>query len=326
MTSAATIPRTLVAAPWVMEQAAQADTLIFDIDGVLIDVSRSFTLATCEVVQFYLTRMLGWQTAGRYITPSDVDRFKAAGGFNDDWDLACALVLLNLAKARRLGTTDAARLRRARPTVAQVTRALRESQGGYRGLQGLLLDPMDSQGAESVRRLWNIEKIRQIYKEHFGGKEYCRRIYGFDPQYYTGSGYILNDKPLLRADLLRRRPWKLGIYTGRTQGEARAAVELLGAQDLFSRDNMITVDDGIMKPDPRGLRVLVDRLGSRLAIFCGDMPDDMETARRYAAGSGRIQPTVLYCHVRGRRRGSIWPSEGDITVPSVNHLLKALSG
>jgi HAD superfamily hydrolase (TIGR01548 family) len=276
------------------------------------------------VVQFYLARVLGWESMGRYVTPQDVDKFKAAGGFNDDWDLACTLVLLQLAKAQRLGSTEAKVIRRARPTVLQVSRMLRESQTGYPGLQSLLFDAMDPRDAEGVRRLWATETIKQIYKEHFGGKEYCRRMYGFDPQCYSGSGFILNDRPLLRTRLLRRRPWKLGLYTGRTLGETYAAIELLGAQDLLPRESMITMDDGIMKPDPRGLQVLVERLGSELAIFCGDMPDDMEAVRRYAAGRDQSQPPVLYCHVRGGRRSSIWPVEGDIAVAGVNHLLKAL--
>ena len=57
--------------------------LFFDMDGVLVDVSRSYRRAVEETVEEFT----GWRPL-----PNDIQRYKNRGGFNDDWALTHALV------------------------------------------------------------------------------------------------------------------------------------------------------------------------------------------------------------------------------------------
>ncbi len=57
--------------------------LLFDIDGVLIDVSRSYRRAIEETVGYF---------TGRQLVPGTVQRYKNQGGFNDDWKLTHAII------------------------------------------------------------------------------------------------------------------------------------------------------------------------------------------------------------------------------------------
>lgn len=57
--------------------------VLFDMDGVLVDVSRSYRRAIEETV-FHFT--------GRTISNSTVQRYKNIGGFNDDWTLTHAII------------------------------------------------------------------------------------------------------------------------------------------------------------------------------------------------------------------------------------------
>ena len=280
-----------------LEQAAAADVLIFDVDGVLVDVNRSLRLVSCEAAQFYLTRVLHWQTKTYYVLPRDIALFKSAGGFNDDWDLTRALVLLYLVKAHKLAATHAASLRRASPTIAQVTRSLRASAGGYPGLQRMLLDPLGADARAAILGKWDTEFIARIFKEHFAGARFCREFYGFEPEYYLGPAYIDRDRPLVDPALLACASWKIGLYTGRTLAEAKHAISLIGAGHLINWEHVVTADDSIYKPDPRGLEILAQRMGFRSAVFFGDMPDDAEAVRRYCragvptpAAAGVAQP------------------------------------
>jgi HAD superfamily phosphatase len=52
--------------------------VIFDMDGVLVDVSRSYRLAIKKTVQYFL---------GEKIRFSKIQEYKNRGGFNNDWDL-----------------------------------------------------------------------------------------------------------------------------------------------------------------------------------------------------------------------------------------------
>lgn len=58
--------------------------VLFDIDGVLVDVSNSYRKAIAETASHFL---------GREITLNAVKRYKNIGGYNDDWD--CTAAMLN---------------------------------------------------------------------------------------------------------------------------------------------------------------------------------------------------------------------------------------
>ena len=59
------------------------EALFFDMDGVLVDVSRSYRRAIEETVE---------QFTGRQVVPGTIQRYKNLGGFNDDWKLTHAII------------------------------------------------------------------------------------------------------------------------------------------------------------------------------------------------------------------------------------------
>lgn len=61
----------------------QVGALLFDMDGVLVDVSRSYRRAIEETVGHF---------TGRQVVPGTVQRYKNEGGFNDDWKLTHAII------------------------------------------------------------------------------------------------------------------------------------------------------------------------------------------------------------------------------------------
>jgi len=70
------------------------DLLIFDMDGVLIDVSKSYRETIRQTIHICLKTCLGFQMGERgLISEEDITLFKSIGGFNNDWDLTSALLL-----------------------------------------------------------------------------------------------------------------------------------------------------------------------------------------------------------------------------------------
>ncbi|MCJ7784401.1 MAG: HAD hydrolase-like protein [Desulfobacterales bacterium] len=70
------------------------DVLIFDMDGVLIDVSKSYRKTIQRTIQIYLETCLGFaRSRGSWITNDEISLFKSVGGFNNDWDLTSGLLL-----------------------------------------------------------------------------------------------------------------------------------------------------------------------------------------------------------------------------------------
>jgi HAD superfamily phosphatase len=66
-----------------MPGPVRIDVLLFDMDGVLMDVSRSYRRAIEETATHF---------TGREIEPGTVQRYKNQGGFNDDWKLTHAII------------------------------------------------------------------------------------------------------------------------------------------------------------------------------------------------------------------------------------------
>jgi HAD superfamily hydrolase (TIGR01548 family) len=59
------------------------EVIIFDVDGVLVDVRGSFHRTVIETVRFF---------AGKRVTRAELHRWKSQSGFNDDWKLSTAWV------------------------------------------------------------------------------------------------------------------------------------------------------------------------------------------------------------------------------------------
>jgi len=91
------------------------DILIFDMDGVLIDVSKSYRKTIQRTIQIYLETCLGFARSRRgWITNEEISLFKSVGGFNNDWDLTSGLLLYllslsgisSLSKRRRFASIE----------------------------------------------------------------------------------------------------------------------------------------------------------------------------------------------------------------------------
>src|SRR5512133_2531675 len=58
--------------------------LVFDMDGVLVDVSDSYRATIAATVQHF---------TGKSISPRMIQEYKNAGGWNNDWVLSQKLIL-----------------------------------------------------------------------------------------------------------------------------------------------------------------------------------------------------------------------------------------
>jgi HAD superfamily phosphatase len=59
------------------------DLIVFDVDGVLVDVRGSFHRSTIQTVRHF---------TGKRVTLEQIHQWKAKGGFNDDWKLSTAWI------------------------------------------------------------------------------------------------------------------------------------------------------------------------------------------------------------------------------------------
>lgn len=309
--------------PKAQELREKIDTVVFDMDGVLIDIAESIRVVNRLAVPFYLREVLGWQASDELLTNEDIERMKHAGGFNDDWDLAYAVVLFYLVKRRMFPENDADTLSVIGQPITRFANKVSEKGGGLEAAEEILLEHIPRGEIDRFLRDYDKPAIRQVFQELFAG-DACERLYGFAPKYYHGPGYAQNDRALIDLAKLPRDK-KVGIVTGRTREEAEIGCELCELGDPIGADACITKANGFDKPDPGGLALLCARLGTKNAgIYIGDTLDDLRTVQ--ALNKRGTTPPFLSALVltgpAGKRNEGLFKREGaDIVAADVNEVL-----
>lgn len=262
----------------ILEKLSRVDTLVFDVDGVLIDVRDSYREAICQTVQYYFKETLRFQGSQNLINPEEIEYFKMAGGFNNDWDLTSAVVLFYLMKAIENNLKDVDELKRSAPDIKTFATKTSSPEGGLIKI----IDSIENNGhvKDGILSLWDKDLITKIFQEIYAGEEYCFTIYGFHPSLVKTEGLIKQERIIIdknKKNFLEN--FSLGVLTGRNEREARVALERLGWDDIISKKRIVTADDGVGKPHPQGLKRIAEILKTKLGIYIGDTWDDLVTVK-----------------------------------------------
>jgi HAD superfamily phosphatase len=314
----------------------RTDAVLFDIDGVLVEVSDSFRSVISLAVQHYFNRVLGIPGEEPLITPDETSLFKLAGRYNNDWDLANGAAAWGLLKLVTASDGDAvmASLRQALPALEEFTVKVRQAGGGLETTLRLLRGQMNEVQRRRFENLYRPDLIRRIFQEYYAGPGLCRRFYGFDPEYFSGPGLVERERPILDLSLVKRLKQEglgFGVLSGRTPEEADYVLETLGLAGYLHPRGRV-VDDGSLpgKPDPSGLLHLARGMGFRQAVYVGDVPDDWTTVEAYrktaAPGLGEVNGCMVATGANpgGRITAHFERAGADWLASDVNVLLRTI--
>ena len=292
--------------------------IVFDMDGVLIDVSRSYRETVRRTARIFLRGSAGFDTLPDPLFPlEDLARFKQTGGLNNDWELTSQVIalLLSTETARHHTRSTPERISPAKALMSfdssRLADFLRASSSPLMELfakYGRRSDPFVSQCFKGDVGSGNI--IKQIFQEVYLGDDLFCKIYGFRPCFVQSEGLIHQETPLIEKSLLEElhRTHILAIATGRPRVEADHPLDHFGLRQHF--DLVTTLDDCIWeeqklfaesgecvclsKPNPFLLDLIPQRIGKRFceAYYLGDMPDDMLAARNSRTGYRGVGVTL----------------------------------
>jgi HAD superfamily hydrolase (TIGR01548 family) len=316
--------------PEAVELLPKVDSLIFDIDGVLIDITDSIRAVNSLTADYYFGQIQNWGPTEGLLLSSDVELFKNAGGFNNDWELSNAVAILYLYKWFHYGKTTVAELRALKPTIPEYTDEIAK-RGGWLKAAVSIIEELATPGEfQQIKQHWNPELIVQIFQELFAG-DLCKELYHFEPSlldHSTHRGLIYKDRPIVNLSKLPSH-LNLGVVTGRCLTEAVAALRLIGMSGLLPANHMVTDDDGIKKPHPRILQKVADRMGTHVGIYVGDTLDDLRTVQLHQAQQQEGDATIISCQVLTGPGGHTTPElfaehKAEIIAESVNDLFDLL--
>ncbi|WP_255170681.1 TIGR01548 family HAD-type hydrolase [Natrononativus amylolyticus] len=235
------------------------DAVVLDIDGVLVDVADSYRRAILESVEHVYDRT---------IRREDIQRFKDAGGFNNDWELTDAAALYVLATGEGY-----------RGSIEEFTDDIATEGGGLEAAEAAVRDALGAQAVQRIRNRWDRERLRDVFQQLYLGADLYRGLEGGEPDLET-RGFIHDEPVILEPETVAylTENYAVGVLTGRPEAEAEIALERVDL-DAVAVEHRFTMDDWEEgKPHPRALTTLAERFDADAVAFVGDTLDDVRTA------------------------------------------------
>ena len=230
---------------------------MFDVDGVLIDTEASYNEAVVQTVR--------WLVPDAPVDRATVALWKRSGDWNNDWDLAYGLYCW-------LRTPERA------PSASAATRTLAALRA--------------EAGARAER---SYAVVRGVFEEHYNGTDRAVLRYGVAPLIQNGTPLADRERIVLEAAhiaaLRACGVSKFGVVTGRV----RADWEQVSARLPLPADTVVATDEDGRKPDPAGLRMVLEHLAATATVYLGDTLNDLRMVQALGASAPGVVHPVIRC-------------------------------
>lgn len=252
------------------------DGIIFDCDGVLIDITKSYDLTINKTVKYVLENF-SQITNCIEIDSKIIDGFKSSGGFNDEVDLTYAAIL-SLIAAKKLNKSQ-------HEFIFEVI-----SNADSSGILSVekylekLVDISDIKNKLSYPGIHHDNSLYKIFDQIFYGPELYSKLFKHKSQ-FSEHGLIENDVVIVNKFLLeklqKRFATKLSIVSGRGKESIRYSLKSL--LDKFDLKNSVFLEDEpreLAKPNPESLVRSINGMNCTHCIYVGDSMEDFIMAKK----------------------------------------------
>jgi len=260
------------------------DCALFDIDGVLVDIRKSYNAAIKKTVEFMLKEIKGRSFKG-LVTDEIILNFRASGGFNNDTDTTYAITLAMLARFPSA-------VKEGRKFLMELAHSSDET--GYLSVEKLL----SGYDVDKWKKVLNYpapvkdSMLARVFDELFYGPELFRKQNHIEPKFWAGRHpFIKND----RLDITTKTMKKLrqifhgnvAVVSGRSCLAAKYSLKPV--MKYFNLDACVFLEDEkreYAKPNPYAISHAMKAMKSKTAIYAGDSAEDVIMARRAERAEG----------------------------------------
>lgn len=332
---------------YTLRRCFHIDYIIFDIDGVLIDVKKSYNEAIKNTVQFVIRNLIK-KDLKDLITDQIILKFRKTGGFNNDTDTSYAIILALLSYQD---------LQNANLEKFLIDVAEHADETGIDSVEKYIKKLTSNKTFPNY--LKNIDKILDylnypgkvgdsivstVFDEFFYGQELFLKRYKIKSKHYFGKPLIENDRIVITDNTIRklieRFNSKIAMVSGRSK--IAAAYALDNKFYLLNEKNSIFLEDEdrkFAKPNPYGLKKVINKINTRNDIlYCGDSVEDLIMARRAEEELNqkniKTKTSIIFCGIYGCSSNKdeliskFMEKKADIIIKSVNdlpHILNKVS-
>ena len=267
------------------------DTIIFDCDGVLIDITKSYDLAIVKTTQYVLENY-SKITNSINVDFKIIDGFKSTGGFNDEVDLAYAAIL-SLVAAKKLQKD---------PTEFIFDVIKNSDSNGIVTVEKYLQNQTDISEIKnqlSYPGTHHDNPLYQIFDQLFYGPELYKKLFDKDSK-FSEPGLIEQDDIILNNSLLelleKKFNSKIAMVTGR--GKESVSYSLKELLPRFDLKNSVFLEDesrDLAKPNPKPLLDSIKGMNGTSTLYVGDSMEDFIMAKRVT----EMGTKTTFCGIMG---------------------------
>jgi len=252
------------------------DSIIFDCDGVLVDITNSYDQTIVKTTKYVLETLAKINDSIK-IDFKIIDGFKSTGGFNDEVDLTYAAII-SIVAAKKLNKDQ----------TEFINLVIKNSDStGIKSVENFLKNQIDI--SEIIKQLSypgshkdNI--LYQIFDQLFYGPELYSKLFNTKSK-FSESGLIENDIVIFNnylSDKLENKfNKKISMVTGR--GKESVKYSLKNLLDKFDLKNSMFLEDEpreLAKPNPQSLMTSITGMNSTSCLYVGDSMEDFIMAKK----------------------------------------------
>ena len=300
------------------------DSIIFDCDGVLIDVTKSYDTTINRTIS-YVLKEIADITVDTPLTNEMLLKFKSTGGFNDEIDITYAGVLC-FVTAKKLNKD---------PTELILDVINNADNSGITYIENFLnkidVDISDVKARLAYPSTDKNDLIHSTFDQLFFGPELYNTIFQKESK-FTEKGFIENDQIIVNFELIqalkKKFNDKIAIVTGR--GFNAISSSLKEILNQFNVENSVFLEDesrDLAKPNPQSLIRAMKGLNSKNCLYVGDSMEDMILAQK--ASELGFQATFCGIYGSGKlpeaRKKMFIDQDVSMILESINFLPKILN-
>ena len=256
----------------VSQKIDKFDSIIFDCDGVLVDIRRSYDNAINKTISAIMKELFD-DEVGNIVTSKIHFGLKSVGGFNDE--VAVVYAILMTLVASKKSKIEFEKL------IIDVIDSANES--GINSIDDYFLnqniDLSEIKSKLDYKNSRKISYIHRIFNQLFYGPSLYEEIFNEKSQFSQSALIDLDDIVLdesLIMKLKNRFGRKICTVTGR--GNFAFSYSMKNFLNHFDMKNSVFLEDRslkLAKPNPESLIESISGISSKCSLYIGDSMEDL---------------------------------------------------
>ena len=256
----------------IYQKIKKFDSIIFDCDGVLVDIRNSYDYAINKTISAIIKELFN-DEIGDVVTSKIHFGLKSVGGFNDEVAVVYAIVMT-------LAASKKSEIEFEKLIIDVIANA---NESGINSIDDYFkdqnVDLMEIKSKLDYENSRKISYIHRIFNQLFYGPKLYQEIFNEKSQF--------DDEPLIDLDdivldnnlifkLKNRFGTKISTVTGR--GKFAFSYSMKNFLDNFDIENSVFLEDrplDLAKPNPDSLIESISGINSKCSLYIGDSMEDL---------------------------------------------------